>query len=86
MPDNLYEAYERRRLDRALIGGLVWGLLVGGLAALLRGPRLRLQRPAFDEVRDKLATVSPRDPVAESIAEGKAAARRLSELSANPRQ
>lgn len=73
--------------------GFMLGLIVGGIAALFRGPRLhvqplggmitRLQRQSREigattskGLRDKLEAVIPADPISDSIAEGKAAARR----------
>ena len=73
----------RERLDAgALLAGTLFGLLVGGLVALLRvrrsGPETRRQLvEAGQELREQLEeAVVPTDPVAESMAEGKAAARR----------
>ena len=64
-----------------LIGGFVIGLIVGGIAALFRTPRsgndIRQQiAESGDKVRGKIESVIVNDPVAESMAEGKAAARR----------
>lgn len=65
-----------------LLFGFVLGLLIGGLAALVTAPRAgqaTRQQLASNlsetgqSLRSKLDTL---DPVAESIAEGKAAARR----------
>jgi gas vesicle protein len=64
-----------------LLGGFVIGLIVGGVAALFRTTRTgndvrqRLVESG-DKVRGKLESVIVSDPVAESMAEGKAAARR----------
>lgn len=64
-----------------LIGGFIIGLIVGGVVALFRTPRsgneMRQQlTESGDSIRDKLESVIVSDPVAESMAEGKAAARR----------
>ena len=64
-----------------LLGGFVIGLIVGGVAALFRTPRsgndVRHQLvESGDSLRGKLESVIVHDPVAESMAEGKAAARR----------
>lgn len=64
-----------------LLGGFVIGLIVGGVAALFRTPRsgnaVRQQlAESGDTLRGKLESVIVSDPVAESMAEGKAAARR----------
>ena len=62
--------------------GTVMGLLFGGLIALFRAPRSgpetrRQITEAGQELRDQIEeAVTPADPVAESMAEGKAAARR----------
>jgi len=64
-----------------LLGGFIIGLIVGGMAALFRTPRsgndVRQQlAESGDTLRGKLESVIVSDPVAESMAEGKAAARR----------
>ncbi|MEP6986612.1 MAG: YtxH domain-containing protein [Chloroflexota bacterium] len=64
-----------------LLGGFVIGLIVGGVAALFRTPRsgndIRQQLvESGDNLRGKIESVIVSDPVAESMAEGKAAARR----------
>lgn len=71
------------RLDiGALLGGVLVGLIAGGLLALFRAPRSgretrRQLTEASHELRDQIEeAVTPVDPVAESMAEGKAAARR----------
>ncbi len=63
-----------------LLGGFVVGLIAGGLAALFRTPRsgndVRQQlAESGDSIRGKLESVIVNDPLAESMAEGKAAAR-----------
>ncbi|MBI1277094.1 MAG: hypothetical protein GC179_03105 [Anaerolineaceae bacterium] len=69
------------RLDSGLLfGGFIIGLIVGGIAALFRTPRsgtdLRQQlAESGDSLRGKLESVIVSDQVAESMAEGKAAAR-----------
>ncbi len=66
----------------ALIGGFVVGSLLGGLIALFLNPRGGSQTrkqlaKTTDNLRGQLeAAVTPSDPLAESLAEGKAAARR----------
>jgi len=64
-----------------LIGGFIIGLIVGGIVALFRTPHsgtdVRQQlTESGDSLRGKLESVIVSDPVAESMAEGKAAARR----------
>lgn len=64
-----------------LLGGFVMGLIIGGVAALFRTPRsgndVRQQLiESGDTLRGKLESAIVSDPVAESMAEGKAAARR----------
>lgn len=64
----------------ALVWGFLMGLVIGGVAALFRTPRSgneMRQLLAEQNLREKIeSAVIPVDPVAESIAEGKAAARR----------
>lgn len=65
----------------ALVFGFLLGLIAGGMAALFGAPRsgavTRQQLADTGQaLRSKLDHVVPADPVAESIAEGKAAARR----------
>ena len=71
------------RLDSgALLVGLLMGLLAGGLIALFRAPRKgsvtrRQIVGAGHDLRQHLEeAVTPLDPIAESMAEGKAAAQR----------
>ena len=73
----------RRESDFELDGGLLvvgmlFGLLTGALIALFPAPKSgREFRDQVSETGQQLrATVTPTDPVAESLAEGKAAARR----------
>lgn len=72
---------DNNQLDNGLLfGGFIFGLLIGGIAALFRTPRsgseLRQQiADSGDTLRNKLETAVS-DPLAESMAEGKAAARR----------
>lgn len=69
-------------LDSTIVGwGFVIGLLLGGIGALFKAPpNLTFNRQQIAEtgqtLRSKLESVAPSDPVADSIAEGKAAARR----------
>lgn len=61
--------------------GFVVGLFAGGIAALFKVPQSgRLTRQKISEGGDtllnKLESVVPSDPIAEGLAEGKAAARR----------
>ncbi len=63
-----------------LLGGFLIGLIIGGIAALFRTPRsgndVRQQLvESGDSLRGKLESVIVTDPLAESMAEGKAAAR-----------
>lgn len=73
---------ENSKLDNGLLfGGFVMGLIVGGVAALFRTPQsgneVRQQLvESGDALRNKLESVVVNDPLAESMAEGKAAARR----------
>ena len=63
-----------------LVSGFVIGLLVGGLFALFRAPKRGVIRQQLTEtgenLRHKIEAAVPTDPIAESLAEGKAAARR----------
>lgn len=63
-----------------LVSGFVFGLLVGGIFALFRTPKRGAIRQQLTEtgenLRQKLEAVVPADPIAESLAEGKEAARR----------
>ena len=68
-----------------LVLGLVVGLVAGGLAGLLNAPRsgraMRTQISSSvtetgESLRNTVERVAPSDPIGESIAEGKAAARR----------
>lgn len=82
-----------------MFSGFVLGLLAGGLWALFRGPRIqaRLRLPDMElarqrveearlSLRDRLESLSPSDPVDDSIAQGKEAARqRRAELSPRDR-
>lgn len=73
---------EKGGLDSTALGcGFVIGLLLGGIGALFKAPKnLSISRKQLTEtgqtLRSKLESVAPTDPIAESIAEGKAAARR----------
>lgn len=77
--------------EGSVVMGLFWGLLIGGLWTLVRGPRLSVKETlsasrerivdAGSDLRERVEAAVPRDPISESIAEGKAAARRrLAEL------
>jgi hypothetical protein len=68
-------------LDGGLLAlGFVLGLLGGGIIAMFKAPkRETLQRQlneTGENLRHKLEAVIPADPIAESLAEGKAAAQR----------
>jgi gas vesicle protein len=65
----------------AFLAGLMIGLAVGGLTALFKAPQSgRQTRDQLTQTGDtlvsKLEAVVPTDPIAEGLAEGKAAARR----------
>jgi gas vesicle protein len=75
-----------RESNGSAIWGFVLGLLIGGFAALLGAPQSnktmgqRVKRLS-QTGHEKLENVTPADPLADSIAMGKAAARRrLEEL------
>jgi hypothetical protein len=78
---------DMRELDNAALGwGFVIGILAGGIGALFRPVRVHISRAQLEitgqNLREKLEGIVPRDTVAASIAEGKAAAhRRRAELS-----
>jgi hypothetical protein len=63
-----------------LVSGFIFGLLVGGVFALFRTPKRGAIRQQLSEtgetLRQKIESVVPADPIAESLAEGKEAARR----------
>jgi gas vesicle protein len=64
-----------------LVVGFTLGVVVGGVFALFKAPgtgrRLRQQiADSGGNLRKQIESVVPSDPVAESLAEGKAAARR----------
>lgn len=70
--------------DSAL-GGFLIGLMIGGVVALFRAPRLRNTsvdavqerlKDAQKDVRNRLEKIVPSDPISENIAEGKEAAQR----------
>jgi hypothetical protein len=69
-------------LDSTVFGwGFVIGLLLGGIGALFKStPNFSINRQQLTEtgqtLRSKLESVTPSDPIVESIAEGKAAAQR----------
>lgn len=66
----------------SLFWGFIWGLALGGLLALFLSPRSGKENrqqitTSGQQIRRQVEeAVTPTDPVAESIAEGKAAARR----------
>jgi gas vesicle protein len=68
-------------LDRGLLlGGFLLGLIVGALIGLFRGPRLNQEllhqiSESSEQIRGKLDSVIPTDPVTQSLTEGKTAAR-----------
>ncbi len=71
-----------------LIWGIVYGVIIGGITALLTLPKsgraLRREvsegmQNAGQQLRSTVESAVPSDPVAESLAEGKAAARRRRE-------
>lgn len=77
---------EQARLDiGALIIGLLMGMVAGGLTALFLSPRSgaetrRQITTTSQELREQIEeTITPTDPLEESLAEGKAAARRRRE-------
>ncbi len=64
-----------------LITGFVVGLAVGAVVGLFKAPKGGIQlRQQISEngenLRNRLEAIVPSDPIAESLAEGKAAARR----------
>jgi gas vesicle protein len=73
---------EQPPLDNGLlVVGFTLGMVVGGIFALFKAPgtgrKLRQQiADSGGTLREKIESVVPADPVAESLAEGKAAARR----------
>ena len=73
--------HQENSLDSGLLlGGFVIGLFIGGIAALFRtprsGPDARQQLvETGDTIREKIESAIVHDPVADSMAEGKAAAR-----------
>ncbi|MBC8100525.1 MAG: hypothetical protein H7Y11_13865 [Armatimonadetes bacterium] len=73
-----------RLRERAVFSGFLVGAVGGALLALLRAPRLKPAahlKQVQQDVRQKLEAVIPEDPISQSLAEGKAAARRrLNEL------
>jgi len=61
-----------------LVSGFVIGLLVGAITALFNGGSRARQGllETGETLREKLESIVPTDTIAESLAEGKAAARR----------
>lgn len=72
--------------ERKIWTGFWFGLMAGSLVAFFRGPRLRLGGTreglagARDKMRDTLESVTPSDPIKDSIKKGKEAARRRRSL------
>lgn len=71
--------------ENAVFGGFFWGVLIGAILMLVNTPRRGLLSRAFADkpqsVASKPEIVLPADPLADSAAAGKAAARRrLAEL------
>lgn len=83
-------AHETALAFTPLLAGVFWGLVIGGVAGLLAAPKsgaalrrqLRLRVQSTQQiVRARAETIIPADPVAASLAEGRAAAlRRREEL------
>ncbi|MDX2162543.1 MAG: YtxH domain-containing protein [bacterium] len=65
-----------------LVWGMLYGLIIGGVTALLTLPKsgLALRR----SLESRMVLVRPADPVADSIAQGKLAAQRRRELQHTP--
>jgi gas vesicle protein len=70
-----------------LVFGMIVGLIIGGLLTLFKAPasgkafRSQIVSETGQNLRTTIEAVVPSDPLAESMAEGKAAARRrLAEL------
>jgi hypothetical protein len=63
-----------------LVSSFIIGLLIGGIFALFRAPKKGVIRQQLtetgDNLRQRIEAAVPSDPIAESLAEGKAAARR----------
>jgi gas vesicle protein len=63
-----------------LVVGFALGMIVGGIFALFKAPKSGEIRGQIAEtgenLRNKIQSAVPADPIAESLAEGKAAARR----------
>ncbi len=83
---------EFRLPEQGVLAGFFWGAVLGGVVALVRAPRLhateklqQLQTGVRDRLEQLETAVTPSDPIDESLAEGKAAARRrLAELGLTP--
>jgi len=65
----------------AMLIGFLLGLVIGALAALFKVPQSgdATRQNLGQNLRTRLESVAPGDPIAESMAEGKAAARRRQE-------
>jgi gas vesicle protein len=63
-----------------LVSGFIIGLIIGSIFALFRAPKRGVIRQQLTEtgenLRQRIEAAVPTDPIAESLAEGKAAARR----------
>lgn len=63
-----------------LVSGFIVGLIIGSIFALFRAPKRGVIRQQLTEtgenLRQRIEAAVPTDPIAESLAEGKAAARR----------
>lgn len=67
----------KRLNEDAVFSGFLLGIVVGGLTTLFRGPRLRIKRENLTEAKDRIRdALTPVDPISQSIADGKEAARR----------
>jgi len=65
--------------DRATFSGFLTGMILGGVLTLLRGPRLPWRRLGDNPAkagRKLIMAITPTDPIRDSIAEGKEAARK----------
>ncbi|MCU0497916.1 MAG: hypothetical protein MUF87_11235 [Anaerolineae bacterium] len=70
--------------EDAVFTGFFWGMLIGGILAIFNAPRVRPAQQ-LEEVKQGLLEKLDHDPITDSIADGKAAARRrLNELSQRP--
>ena len=76
LPNNKAESLD----SGVLVSGFIVGLLMGSIFALFRAPKRGVIRQQLTEtgenLRQRIEAAVPSDPIAESLAEGKAAARR----------